>query len=199
MHRRDTPAGALMPCAGGGVDPEDLAAAAEAAMHDNGSACQSPARASACIGSAAASADGMCVTANSVLECPCTCSASVAVPVCMQDSLSTHAWNDGCMEVSQHTALQAANWVGYCMCNAFLHRSIPPTLATCHCRVLPAPELQPSSSAGICCAEEEVRGLQHRLGTAHPRVGRAWLQLSRACQAAGGASNAAKAEQALIR
>lgn len=63
----------------------------------------------------------------------------------------------------------------------------------------PLPRLQPSTSAGICCAEEEVAALEHRLGTAHPRVGKAWLQLSRAYQAAGGPAYAAKAEQALLR
>ena len=41
--------------------------------------------------------------------------------------------------------------------------------------------------------------LEHRLGTAHPRVGKAWLQLSRAYQAAGGTAYALKAEQALLR
>ncbi|KAK9812395.1 hypothetical protein WJX73_007500 [Symbiochloris irregularis] len=59
--------------------------------------------------------------------------------------------------------------------------------------------LQPSTSAGICCAEEEVRALEHRLGTAHPRVGKAWLQLSRAYQQAGGEANVANSEQALLR
>lgn len=75
---------------------------------------------------------------------------------------------------------------------------ILPMLALSHRHEL-GHELQTSSSAGICCAEEEVRGLEHRLGTAHPRVGKAWLQLSRAYQQAGGEANVAKSEQALLR
>lgn len=41
--------------------------------------------------------------------------------------------------------------------------------------------------------------LEYRLGTAHPRVGKAWLQLSREYQGAGGSAYALKAEQALLR
>ena len=74
-----------------------------------------------------------------------------------------------------------------------------PHIAHFLCRHTLGHELQTSSSAGICCAEEEVRGLEHRLGTAHPRVGKAWLQLSRAYQHAGGDANVAKSEQALLR